>query len=326
VHGLIQRHLESIMHMKGSMTMRKMMVFSSVVLSMLMMSTSGFAEETDKHATRATRMQVNGVVSKVQSGLTTVETSWGSMTIASATGPQKLEVGEEVEMTVNEGNIVIDVHRKGEPAHGHRYITGNLVYVGKMKREIKLWTPEGERVFPLERLEVKAGGIEEGALVTVELNEAGTVIDLQRTSVEISFDERPRTAPGYAIQVNGTVTKIQSGMIFVKTPVGQYTISAKTAPADAAVGDEMSLWVNEDNMVIDHHGKDQKVRGSHRLIFGKLIYVGRAKKEIKLSTPEGEKVFPLDRLEVKSKPVAEGSQIVVELNEDGTVIDLRKAQ
>ena len=60
--------------------------------------------------------------------------------------------------------------------------------------------------------------------------------------------------------------------------------------------------------------------------FGKLIYTGRTKNQIKLSTPEGEKVFPLERLDVKTKPIAEGSQIVVELNEEGTVIDLWKAQ
>ena len=306
--------------------MRKTMVLGSMVLSLLMLASYGFADEGGKHGTKSTHMKVSGVVSKVQSGLTTVKTSWGSMTIVSATGPQKLEVGEEVEMTVNEGNAVIDVHRKGEQAHAHRYITGNLVYVVKMKKEIKLWTPEGEKVFPLERLEVKTGGIEEGALVTVELNEAGTVIDLHRMTVEMNFDEHPRTTPGSVIQVNGTVTKIQSGVIFVKTPTGQYTISTKTAPSDAAVGDEVSLWVNEENMVIDHHGKEKHKKGNHRLIFGKLIYAGLTKKEIKLQTPEGEKVFPLERMEVKTKPIAEGTQIVVELNEEGTVVDLRKAQ
>lgn len=305
--------------------MYKTMVLGSMLLSLSILVPYGFADEGGTQA-RGTHMKVSGVVSKVQSGLATVKTSWGSMTITSSTGSQKLEVGEEVEMTVNEGNAVIDVHRKGEPAHGHRYISGNLVYVGKMKREIKLWTPEGEKVFPLERLEVKAGGIEEGAMVTVELNEAGAVVDLHRTSVEINFDEHPRTNPGYVIQVNGTVTKIQSGLIFVKTPAGQYTISAKTAPADAAVGDEVSLWMNEENMVIDHHGKEKNMKGAHRLIFGKLIYAGKTKKEIKLLTPEGEKVFLLDRMEIKTKPIAEGSQIVVELNEDGTVVDLRKAE
>jgi len=56
-----------------------------------------------------------------------------------------------------------------------------------------------------------------------------------------------------------------------------------------------------------------------------LIYVGRSKKEIKLWTPEGEKVFPLERLEVKAKPIKEGSTITVELNENGIVIDLWKS-
>ena len=37
-------------------------------------------------------------------------------------------------------------------------------------------------------------------------------------------------------------------------------------------------------------------------------------------------MFPLDRMEVKTKPIAEGSKVIVELDENGTVIDLRKAE
>ena len=305
--------------------MRKTMILGSMVLS-LMLVPYGFAVEGGAAGKKATRMKVDGTVSKVQTDQVTVKTSWGQMVISSATAPKNLKVGEEVEMQVNENNAVIDVHRKGDKGHAHRYITGNLVYVGKMKKEIKLWTPEGEKVFPLERLEVKTGGIEEGALVTVELNEAGTVIDLHRMTVEMSFDEHPRTTPGHVIQVNGTVTKFQSGLAYVKTPAGQYTLMQKYAPADAAVGDEVSLWINEEGMVIDVHGKEKAKAGTHRLIFGKLIRTGPNKNQVKLSTPEGEKVFPLERMEVKTKPIADGDNIVVELNEAGTVIDVRKAQ
>ena len=62
----------------------------------------------------------------------------------------------------------------------HSFVTGKLVYVGKMKPEIKLQTPEGDKTFPLVRQDIKTGGIEEGTLVTAELNEAGAVIDLHR--------------------------------------------------------------------------------------------------------------------------------------------------
>ena len=306
--------------------MRKTMVLGSMVLGLLLLAPYGFADEGGKHGTRSTHMKVSGVVSKVESGLTTVKTSWGSMTIASTVTPKNLAVGEEVDMQVNENNAVIDVHRKGEKAHSHRYVSGNLTYASKNKKEIKLWTPEGEKTFDVQTGRSQLSVFEENAPITIELNEAGKVIDIHRFTVEMSFDEHPHTTAGSVIQVNGTVTKIQSGVIFVKTPTGQYTINAKTAPADAAVGDEVSLWLNEENMVIDHHGKEKNKKGMHRLIFGKLIYAGLTKNQIKLQTPEGEKVFPLERMEVKTKPIAEGSQIVVELNEEGTVVDLRKAQ
>jgi hypothetical protein len=41
-----------------------------------------------------------------------------------------------------------------------------------------LATPEGEKIFPLAHLETKTKGIKEGTPVTIEVNEAGTVIDV----------------------------------------------------------------------------------------------------------------------------------------------------
>lgn len=306
--------------------MRKLLVLGSIAL-MLNWSVPGvFADEGGSAAHKSTHLRVSGVVTKVKSGQTTVKTSWGTMTIASTLTPKNLTVGEEVDMQVNENNAVIDVHRKGDKAHAHRFVSGNLTYASEDKKEVKLWTPEGEKTFDVQTGRSQLSSIQEGTPVTIELNEAGKVIDVHRFTVEMTIGSHPRTKPGHVLQVNGTVSKIQSGLIFVKTPAGQYTISAKTAPKDAAVGDEVSLWINEENMVIDHHGTAKHTQGAHRLIFGKLIYAGKTKKEIKLQTPEGEKVFPLERMEVKTKPIKEGSYIVVELNEEGSVVDLRKAQ
>jgi hypothetical protein len=49
-----------------------------------------------------------------------------------------------------------------------------------MEKQVKLQTAEGEKVFPLTRQEIKTKGIDQGVEVTVELNEAGAVIDLHR--------------------------------------------------------------------------------------------------------------------------------------------------
>jgi len=128
--------------------------------------------------------EVTGVVTAEKSGLLTVKLPDGStMTlnpkIAERHGHPTPKVGDEVTLVLNENNAIIDHHPKGDKGH-HTFVTGKLAYVGLMKNQIKLITSEGEKLFPLERQEIKTGGIEEGALVTVELNEAGTVIDLHR--------------------------------------------------------------------------------------------------------------------------------------------------
>ncbi len=288
----------------------------------LLLTPYGFADEGHSQGA-ATHMKVSGVVAKVQATHVVIKTPWGQMKIAAQVLPKGLEVGEEVEMWVNENNAVIDVHRKGDPSHSHKFVTGNLVYASADKTEIKLRTPDGEKNFDVQTGKSKLSAIAEGTPVTVEVNEGGKVIDVHRFDVEMTFNKQPRTKKGYSIQAHGTVEKIQSGIIVVKTPAATYQLNAKSMPSGIKVGDEISLWINEEGMVVDHHMKGQA--HAHRLVSGKLIYVGKTKKEIKLWTPEGEKVFPLERLEVKAKPIKEGSTITIELNEQGTVVDLWKS-
>ncbi len=297
-------------------------LFGVGALTLLCAVPFGFADEGTGQRP-GIQMKVSGVVSKIQSGQVTIKTPWGQMMLGSTAVPKGLEVGEEVEMWVNGNNTVIDVHRKGDPSHSHKFVSGDLAYTSPDKTEIKLLTPEGEKTFDVQTGKSKLSVMSEGSPVTVEVNESGKVIDVHRFTVEMSFNKQPRTKAGYNIQAQGVVERIQSGVIFVKAPAATYRLNAKSAPSGIKVGDEISLWVNEENMVVDHHMKGQA--HAHRLISGKLIYVGKTKKEIKLWTPEGEKVFPLERLEVKAKPIKEGSTITVEVNEAGTVVNLWKS-
>jgi hypothetical protein len=85
---------------------------------------------------------------------------------------------------LDENNTLIDVHLKGQKGE-HQYVTGKLIHLGKMQNEIKLATPEGEKVSPLANLEAKTKGIKEGTAVTLEVNEVGTVIDVHPAAVGI---------------------------------------------------------------------------------------------------------------------------------------------
>jgi hypothetical protein len=94
-------------------------------------------------------------------------------------GQEPFKAGDEVIVVLDENNYIVDMHRKGQEGQ-HQLVTGKLIHLGMTKKAIKLQTSDGEKVFPLTEQGQKTKGIPDGAMVTVELNEVGAVIDVHR--------------------------------------------------------------------------------------------------------------------------------------------------
>jgi hypothetical protein len=141
------------------------------------------AEQAEEHAKMGHKI-VSGIVKDVKSDMYTVKTPTGLLTLnqnaAERHGHGVPKVGDELTLLVDENNAVIDAHPKGQEGK-HQFVTGRLIRLDRMDKHVKVSTSQGEKSFPLERLELKAKGLEEGAPIIVELNEAGTAIDVHRT-------------------------------------------------------------------------------------------------------------------------------------------------
>lgn len=267
--------------------------------------------------------KVSGIISQIRSGLIMVTTSWGSMTIQSD-ALTEAKVGNGIIVWVNENNVVIDAYPKGAVRPHHRWVRGNLTYRSGNQEAITLWTPEGKQDFIVTRNRSKFGSFTEGNPITVQLNDKGEVIDVHRQlEIELTIAPMPHADPGSRIRLEGVVADIKSGLVFVQTSVGRYSLTAKTAPHDVTVGDTLMLWVSSNNVAVDHHAKGKE--GVHRLITGKLTSASRDLKEITLTTPEGERTFSVQHGETKLSGMKEGTSITIELNEAGHVIEIRKA-
>jgi hypothetical protein len=139
-------------------------------------------EEAEEHAKMGHKI-VSGVVKEIKSDIYTVTTPTGMLTLNQNTaerhGHGVPKVGDELTLLVDENNAVIDAHPKGREGK-HQFVTGKLIRLDPMDRRVKLSTPQGEKIFPIERLELKTKGLEEGTPIMVELNEVGTAIDVHR--------------------------------------------------------------------------------------------------------------------------------------------------
>ena len=163
---------------------QRMAVQTVMVTALIVPSVVNAATETDSLSNGHT--QFTSIVTK-KAGALVVTTPNGAThqlneNMARRHGQKPFKAGDEVIVVLDENNYIVDMHLKGQEGQ-HQQVTGKLIYVGKMKNQIKLQTPEGEKVFPLTEQGQKTKPIAEGTLVTIELNEVGAVIDVHRTDI-----------------------------------------------------------------------------------------------------------------------------------------------
>ena len=66
-------------------------------------------------------------------------------------------------------------------------------------------------------------------------------------------------------------------------------------PRDTAIGDEMILWAYENSVVLNYHRAGESL--SRRFVTGPLKFENGTTSQVRLWTPEGEKIFSLVRIE-----------------------------
>ena len=153
------------------------------------------------------------------------------------------------------------------------------------------------------------------------------MIPLEAQSDPANLEEVAHMKAGHK-KVEGVVTELKSGLIIVKSSTGATLTLTETAAfrqgkAVPKVGDEMTLWVNEGNMVMDARLKGQPDKGP-RFITGTLASIDNGKSKRTLSTPGGEKSFNLRPESRMFRDVAVGAEVTIEMNDTGEVIDIHK--
>lgn len=131
--------------------------------------------------------------------------------------------------------------------------------------------------------------------------------------------------------LSGQITKIESGMLFVKTPYGLRlrTISPNKADRvglhDARIGDEVWLLIDSGNVLLDATRPGGEPFANHKVLTGRIHYGDPYWGEIQISTPEGFERFEVDTLAgSKLSVIHEGMPVMIELDADNVMIDIQQ--
>jgi hypothetical protein len=145
------------------------------------------AHEADQAGPR-THRELTTSVDRVQSGLIFLKSAVGlrhravSIKKAERMGLVDPKAGDEVTIVVDESNILLDIHKKGVSAAGHRLISGKLSYADPFWEVVELSTPQGKESFAVDSLAgSKLSSLQEGHLIRLELDEDNIVVDIHAT-------------------------------------------------------------------------------------------------------------------------------------------------
>jgi hypothetical protein len=175
-----------------------------------------------------------GTVEEVRSDQARINTGEGQprfvpMNVRKDKGLLDLKKGDQVEITVNDQNLLVDVHKAGESSH-HRVIQGQLAEpldTGHDKAVIR--TKDGKQESHLVRpvARSKVASIPVGADVTFLIDELDKIVDVTMgttDSVHRSAELGQRKSPlkGNMSQIAGViVTPLKNNTIVIRTEDGK---------------------------------------------------------------------------------------------------------
>ena len=126
----------------------------------------------------------------------------------------------------------------------------------------------------------------------------------------------------------GVISKIESGMLFVRTDASLQPRVISPNKADrvglynAKVGDPVNILVDSGNVLIDASSTD-RFYPDHVFVVGTVRYSDPYWQEIQLSTPEGTTTYEVDALAGnKLSTLPDGAPVTLELDADNVMIDI----
>ena len=138
--------------------------------------------------------------------------------------------------------------------------------------------------------------------------------------------DQPGKAAGKHKELHATVEKIDAGVVILMEPdqLRRRSLSPTQVErmriTDLKVGDEVSLILNENNLIIDAH---KMAGGGRHTLQGTFVEADNSGKTVNVKTTDGLKALTVDSAVAgKVTGLKQGASLTVEVDEAGTVIDI----
>lgn len=123
---------------------------------------------------------LTGIISKLKSNFIFFRTPIGIVNVNAKIGIKNAKVGQILTVRMHDHHLVADLSASIDSAPVRRFVTGPLEFATADRASVRIWTPEGEQIYPADLGKSSLNGAREGTPITVELDGQGDVVEFHR--------------------------------------------------------------------------------------------------------------------------------------------------
>jgi len=195
-------------------------------------------------------IQLRGSVWRTKAGIVFLKTPIGLLTLTSKTTLKDLKASQEVLFWVHERHSVVEIRKRADGSLVHRYLSGPMTSGTDAPRTLRWWGPDGDQTVHVGTQEERLADYREGDPLTVEVDETNTISGVHDLQFDIQVNQAPPAGADVQLLLSGTVSKLKSNFVFVRTPVGLVMLNSKIGIPRVKVGQPLTLHIDHEHVTV----------------------------------------------------------------------------
>lgn len=195
-------------------------------------------------------IQLQGSVWRTKAGIVFLKTPIGLLTLTSKTTLKDLKASQEVRFWVHERHFIVEIRKRADGSLVHRYLSGPMTSGTDVPRTLRWWGPDGDQTVHLGTQEERLTDYHEGDPLTVEVDDTNTISGVHDLQFDLQIGQAPLAGADVQLLLSGTVSKLKSNFVFVRTPIGLVMLNSKIGIPRVKVGQPLTLHIDHEHVTV----------------------------------------------------------------------------
>ena len=195
-------------------------------------------------------IKLQGSVWRTKAGIVFLKTPIGLLTLTSKTTLKDLKASQEVRFWLHDRHSVVEIRKRTDGSLVHRYLSGPMQSGTDAPKTLRWWGPDGDQTVHVGTQEEHLAAYREGDPVTVEVDETNTISGVHDLQFDLQVSQAPEASADVSLLLSGTVSKLKSNFIFVRTPIGLVMLNSKIGVPRVKVGQPLTLHIEREQVTV----------------------------------------------------------------------------